>query len=652
MALALPAATMSILPRIYPLLTLCTLGCTLPPYSSDTTTTSDDDTTGTTSEAVENPTITESILTSTTEEPTSSTTGSDDTGDKAEAPPAAPTLSLGYSPIKHYDFSWDPVAGAEYYQLLERPYPSVPGWSQLGGDLLETSTSWSMPIHLRMEASYMLRACNASGCSESEPVPVKSAVDKAMGYFKASNAESEDYFGNGLAISADGTTMVVGAMYESGGAHGVDGPQHDNSSPKSGAAYVFVREGDSWKQQAYLKAFNADDDDQFGGKVAISANGDTIAIGAPYEDSAATGIGGAPIDNSAADSGAAYVFARKAGVWSQEAYIKASNTAPSASFGYALALSANGNTLAVGASEENNSATGVNGNPWQGLTEDSGAVYVYSRDSGEWTHRAYLKASNTGQGDSFGAAVALSADGTTLAVGAPYEGSKSPGIDGDQSDDSLMSGAAYVFVMKHEVWTQQAYIKASNPGLQDGFSYAIALSLDGNTLAIGAPFEFSVTPGVDDEQPNQWALNEGAVYVFSRLGQTWQQDAYIKAPNVDVVDFFGASLALSGDGGVLIAGAPGESGGDAGSFADLFDETKPDSGAAYVFTRVAGTWTHRNYLKAPNSGSGEWFGSEVALTADGGTVVIAAPNERSLSTGIGGNQYPKKGEDVGAVYMY
>ncbi|MCY1060846.1 FG-GAP repeat protein [Nannocystis sp. SCPEA4] len=467
-----------------------------------------------------------------------------------------------------------------------------------------------------------------------------------------SNAGNGDSFGYGLAISADGTTLVVGAPEEDSGAHGIDGVQQDNSSPDSGAAYVFVREGDTWKQQAYLKAFNANDDDRFGGEVAISANGDTIAIGARYEDSAATGIGGDPNDNSAANSGAVYVFERNAGVWSQEAYIKATNTAPSAQFGGALALSADGKTLAVGASEESNSATGIDGDPWQGLAAGSGAVYVYSRIDSEWANHAYLKASNTDASDRFGTSVALSADGTTLAVGAPYEDSKSPGIDGDQSDDSLSSGAAYVFTTKNGTWTQQSYIKASNPGEGDCFGYAIALALDGNTLAIGAPLESSVTTEMDDDQPNDWALNAGAVYVFSRLDQTWQQDAYIKAPNADVVDVFGASLALSGDGGMLVAGAPNESGGDAGSFADLFDETKPDSGAAYVFTRVAGTWTYRSYLKAPNSGSGEGFGVEVGLTADGGTLAIAALNERSLATGIGGNQYPKKGVDVGAVYMY
>ncbi|WP_420829537.1 FG-GAP repeat protein [Nannocystis pusilla] len=132
--------------------------------------------------------------------------------------------------------------------------------------------------------------------------------------------------------------------------------------------------------------------------------------------------------------------------------------------GRSLALSADGKTLVAGAPYEDSAATGVDGDPRQGVAENSGAAYVYYRDEGGWTQRAYLKASNSGSGDHFGHAVALSGDGTTLAVGAMYERSKSAGINGDQLDDSVMSGAAYVFTLKDALWSQQAYIKASESG--------------------------------------------------------------------------------------------------------------------------------------------------------------------------------------------
>ncbi|MCY1070633.1 FG-GAP repeat protein [Nannocystis sp. RBIL2] len=640
--------------RLYPLLTLCTLlGCPMPAEPGDATATMDESTSdASSSTGAEESSTGESFPTTLAEEPTSSSSTSDTTGtgDDAELPPAAPSLSIDYSPIKQFDFLWAPVAGAEYYQLLERPYPEIPGWSQLGGDLLEASITLSMPIHLRLAAEYSVRACNQAGCSQSEPVQVDPGVDGAIGYFKASNAEGGDYFGLSLAISADGATMVVGAPFEDSGAHGIDAEQSDNSSVHSGAAYVFVREGDTWKQQAYLKSFNGDVEDRFG-EVAISGNGDTIAVGAMYESSAATGIDGDPSDNSGLDSGAVYVFERKGSAWSQTAYIKASNTQSYANFGRRVALSVDGNTLAVGAPNESSAATGVDRNPWKGIIEDSGAAYVYSRNGGSWEQRAYLKASNTGESDNFGSALALSADGTTLAVAAPNEESKSAGINGDQNDNSLESGAVYMFTLEDGAWSQQAYIKASNPGKSDSFGFTVALASDGDTLAVGAPSKDLAATEVDGDQPNG-AANAGALYVFSRQGHAWQQEANLKAPNAKEGDYFAGAIALSGDGSILVAGASGEDGDETGSFADPLAQAGNSSGAAYVFTRVAGTWTHRRYLKAPNSHNDCQFGAEVGLTADGTTLVIGTAIEQSSATGIGGDQHALTGAQIGAVYMY
>ncbi len=107
-------------------------------------------------------------------------------------------------------------------------------------------------------------------------------------------------------------------------ATGVNGDQADNSAGNSGAAYVFTRDSTTWTQQAYLKASNTEANDYFGYSVTIS--GDTLVVGAPYEDSAATGVDGEQKYNLAADSGAAYVFTRGGTTWSQQAYLKASNT--------------------------------------------------------------------------------------------------------------------------------------------------------------------------------------------------------------------------------------------------------------------------------------------------------------------------------------
>jgi len=147
----------------------------------------------------------------------------------------------------------------------------------------------------------------------------------------------------------------------------------------SGAVYVFTRTAGVWTQQAYLKASNTEAFDRFGATVAIS--GDTIVVGAHAEDSNATGVNGDQTDNSATSGGAAYVFTRTAGVWTQQAYLKASNTDgplgglfTGDQFGFSAAI--DGDTIVIGANQEASNATGVNGNETDNSAVNAGAVYV------------------------------------------------------------------------------------------------------------------------------------------------------------------------------------------------------------------------------------------------------------------------------------
>ncbi|MGE0246926.1 MAG: choice-of-anchor Q domain-containing protein, partial [Pyrinomonadaceae bacterium] len=169
----------------------------------------------------------------------------------------------------------------------------------------------------------------------------------------------------------------------------------------------------SISQQAYKKASNTGSGDFFGWSVAVS--GDTVVVGAPFESSSTTGVNSTP-DEGAPSSGAAYVFTRTAGVWSQQAYLKASNTGAGDQFGYSVAVS--GDTVVVGAYLEASSTTGVNSTPDEGAG-NSGAAYVFTRTAGVWSQQAYLKASNTGAGDQFGYSVGVSGD--TVVVGALLE---------------------------------------------------------------------------------------------------------------------------------------------------------------------------------------------------------------------------------------
>jgi hypothetical protein len=191
-------------------------------------------------------------------------------------------------------------------------------------------------------------------------------------YLKASNTGPDDLFGFAVAVSGD--TLVVGAFLEDSNATGVNGNQTNNSAHDSGAAYVFVRNGTNWSQQAYLKASNTRPGDHF---ATGAVSGDTIVAGARGEDSNATGVNGNQTNNSAPDSGAAYVFVRNGTNWIQQAYLKASNTGAGDLFGFS-GLTVSGDTLVVGAVGESSNATGVNGNQSNNSATESGAAYVFT----------------------------------------------------------------------------------------------------------------------------------------------------------------------------------------------------------------------------------------------------------------------------------
>jgi hypothetical protein len=518
-----------------------------------------------------------------------------------------------------------------------------------------TVTLTAMPL-----ASSAFTGWSGGGCSGTGSCTVTmnaattvTATFAVPTYVKASNTGPDDIFGYSVALSADGSTLAVGAYQEDSAATGINGDQTSNAAPNSGAVYVFTRSGTTWSQQAYIKASNPDSGDEFGSSVTLSADGSILAVGTGYEASAATGIGGNQADNSAPYAGAVYVFMRSGTTWSQQAYIKASNNDGFDLFGYSIALSADGSTLAVGALWESSAATGIGGNQADSSAGNSGAVYVFTRSGTTWSQQAYIKASNTDSSDLFGSRVALSADGSTLAVGATGEDSATTGIDGSQVfNNAPNSGAVYVFTRSGTTWSQQAYIKASNTDTFDAFGAGVALSADGSTLAVGATGEDSAATGIGGNQADNSGSDLGAVYVFTRSGTTWSQQAYIKASNTGVDDYFGNSIALSADGSSLAVGANSEDSAATGINGDQTSNAAPNSGAVYVFTRTGTTWSQQAYVKASNTGSGDFFGYSVALSADGSTLAMGARNEDSAATGINGDQTSNAAPNSGAVYVY
>ncbi|WP_411746488.1 beta strand repeat-containing protein [Reinekea sp.] len=334
-------------------------------------------------------------------------------------------------------------------------------------------------------------------------------------YLKTSNTGAGDQFGISVNLNSSGNTLAVGAVGEDSNATGIDGDQNDNSASNSGAVYVFTQNAGTWSQQTYLKASNTEEDDGFGSIVSLSANGHTLAVSASREDSNATGVDGNGSNNSAEDAGAVYVFSRSGEDWSQQAYLKASNTDANDSFS-TISISADGNTLAVGAYLEDSNATSINGNQADNSTENAGAVYIFNRTGSSWNQTAYLKASNSAASDLFGSAVSLAANGTFLAVSATGDDSASTGINSTFNDDGTAdnSGAVYLFSLNSGVWSQSGTLKASNTDASDNFGSSVSVSEDGNAIAVVSKNEDSNATGINGDQTNNDAGDSGALYLY------------------------------------------------------------------------------------------------------------------------------------------
>jgi hypothetical protein len=490
------------------------------------------------------------------------------------------------------------------------------------------------------------------------------------GYLKASNLEAMDHFGcggvqqghtgRGVALSGDGNTLAVGAPHEGSGAKGVNGNQRDNSVFEAGAVYVYARAGNGWTQQAYLKASNPQMSAAFGHYVALSDDGNTLAVSAYWESSNAKGIDGNQRDESIPQAGAVYVFTRQGAAWSQQAYVKASNTGEAGTadtfgegdqFGFSLALSGDGNTLAVGALTEDGGTRGINGNQADNSAASAGAVYVFTRAGRAWSQQAYVKSANIDAGDLFGYAVALSRDGNMLAVGAFDEDGSTRQVNGPDDNRANGSGAAYVFTRTAGAWSQQAYIKPSNIETQDAFGVDVALSDDGSTLLVGSLDEDCAATGVNPPGcDSDWRddLSMGAAYVFVRSGSTWSQQAFLKSSNIGPNDTFGERLTLSGDGNVAVIGASVEDG-SAKGINGRDDDKAIDAGAVYLFTRDGTAWRQQAYIKGANTEAFDQFGGSVSLDRSGRLLVVGAPGEDS---GSSAKPADNSVAEAGAVYVF
>ena len=332
----------------------------------------------------------------------------------------------------------------------------------------------------------------------------------------AADGAAGDEFGYGVWVSGD--TAIVGAPYD------------DAAAADSGSAYVFVRSGTTWTQQAKLTAADGVAGAYFGRSVGVM--GDTVVVGA-YGD-----------DDKGAGSGSAYVFVRSGTTWTQQGKLTAADGAAGDSFGLSAAVT--GDTAVVGSLYDDDKGT------------DSGSAYVFVRSGTSWTQQAKLTASDGAANDSFG--YTLAASGDTALVTAHF--------DDDKGADS---GSTYVFVRSGTAWTQQTKLTASDGMPQDYFGMSVGVS--GDTAVIGAH--------QDDDKGQQ----SGSAYVFMRSGTAWTQEDKITADDGAEGDLFGISVGVSGSTAIVGSWLDDDAGLDSGS-AYVFSLTP--AAAAYQLHYAAG----------------------------------------------------------------
>ncbi|SPF44403.1 hypothetical protein SBA4_3210014 [Candidatus Sulfopaludibacter sp. SbA4] len=363
-----------------------------------------------------------------------------------------------------------------------------------------------------------------------------------------------------------------------------------------GALWIYIRSNGVWVQQGPKLLATGGANAELGYSVALSADGNTAIAGGPF-DASLTG-------------GAAWVFTRANGVWSQQGnkLVPSDVSGSHTQVGCSVALSADGNTALIGGRFDSNGA---------------GAAWVFTRTNGVWSQQgAKLVGAGASSGSANqGSSVALSADGNTALLGGPEDGT------------ATFAGAAWVFTRSNGVWSQQGP-KLVGTGAIDGAigagqGFSVALSADGNTAVVGGP---SDSPG-QDEHCNYGGVQidhvaaVGAAWVFTRTNGSWSQQGskLVGTGAVAGVAHQGTAVALSADGNLALLGGPDDAqpGGDC-----------EGTGANWVFTRRNGLWSQEgNKLVGSGSVNGPFGGSAqdvLGLSADGSTALIGGPSDNSF----------------------
>jgi hypothetical protein len=511
--------------------------------------------------------------------------------------PAAPFITVGAN-IKELVFDWEPVAGAVNYRLMANT--GARGYFEPVGDRIPASRSRAavaVPVHVQewWTRRYLVLACNLAGCTRSNEVQPTDQMLDAIGYLKASNTGALDGLGAQVALSADGSTLAVSADGESGAS---------NSAPDTGAVYIYRRNGRKWTQEALLRTADGLAGTRLGGgsplafrHMGLSANGSTLAVGAPTRDSAGH-----------ANAGMVFVFQRAAdNRWSETAQFSASPAIANDYFGYSVDVSSDGTVIKASSLY-----------PQGGAGTPEGRTHIWNWTGSFWD----------------------------------YSGAIAPHYAGDRCPTTRMTADARLLVfacrtpagegrlvthrrVAEKLWSRvadQTYLWFENPNM--------AVTYDGSMLAVHARHQY---------------VPEGGLAIYLRENFTWKPDAHWIPPTSPGFNGWGHALEFSRHGEYLAVGDPTMHASGAG-VSEGWTSSFPADGTVMILKRRPGSIPEHYFfrmVKASNPGDLDRFGESVAFGGpEGFYLAVGAPGEDSNATGVDGDQLNDGAQNAGAAYLY
>lgn len=505
------------------------------------------------------------------------------------APPPAPTLSVAVTDIRQLEFAWDPVPGAQSYELWYLPVPGAQ-WVKYRDQSARRAPLFRVGVAVHLidwwQARFYIKACNYGGCSDSNEVGINGLQLDAIGFVKPNSPRSNRYFGNAVAVSEDGRTFAA-VSAESIGTETFSATVHvyGKTAPVAG-----------WRRQARLVPSVVQSDTSAlstADRLAISGDGNVIALGLSSET-----VGAAPY------AGAVYVFRRDGDTWSEAQ--KITGSAESDAYGIAVKLDESGRTLAILRTQLPNMFG----------QRRPGVVDIYRDGENDGSDHFVLIATSLvppnpyDPNDSLTCPfIALSGDGETLLRSCTW--------------DRLAQHFAQV--LNAPTWSESGRISPARGG-------GVSLNYDGTVAA-------TESPGI------------ASVWRLTPVG--WGADGVLDASFQRVTDWGNRHVTLSRDGKLLALGIASNYTLGLGPINPPFagGPSSQQTGAVALFERKPSGWRMRRLIKSDSTNRG-MFGHAVALGDNGRILAVGAPIDPSAATGIDGDRDDSSSPQRGAVWLY